>query len=77
MESVRLSVVCVSKATFIIHLNNDVLNIQDEAGCEGWTWTDEDNAVFSNNCWMYSSLGELTAYPHCVRKESTQLKNYK
>ena len=23
---------------------------------------------------MYSSLGDPTAYPHCVRKESTQLK---
>ena len=46
-----------------------ILKYQDKTGCEGWTWTDEDNAVFRNNCWMYSNLGDLTDYPHCVRKE--------
>ena len=43
---------------------------QDKAGCEGWTWTEEDNAELSNECWMFSSLGNLTAFPHRTRKES-------
>ena len=31
--------------------------------------------MFSNNCWMFSNLGEPTAYPHCVRKESIQIQS--
>ena len=63
----------ITKTTFIIHRNNHV--IQDEAGCEGWTWTDEENALLSNNCLMFSNLGEKSAYPHCVRKESIQIQS--
>ena len=72
MKSAGLSAVCVSKTTFIIHLNNDVLNIQDKAGCEGWTWTDddEDNAGLTNRCFMFSNLGDLQAFPDSIRKES-------
>ena len=67
MKSVRLSAVCVSKTTFIIHRKNDVLNIQDKAGCEGWTWTDEDNTALHNECILYSDFGRTISYPHCVR----------
>ena len=34
-----------------------------------------DNAELSNNCLMFSSLGEPTDYPHCVRKESIQIQS--
>ena len=29
--------------------------------------------MFRDNCWMFSNLGNLTAFPHSIRKESIQL----
>ena len=68
MKSAGLSAVCVSKTKFIIHLNNDVLNIQDNTGCEGWTWLSETNGDYPKYCMMFSNLGYLENSPNCVRK---------
>jgi len=39
---------------------------QDQAGCEGWTWTSEENSLFSSYCWIFSDLGQTTSFPNCV-----------
>ena len=46
-----------------------MLTDQDRSGCEGWTWTDEENTVFVHNCLMFSALGQQVSAPNCVRKE--------
>ena len=48
-------------------INSKLVNIQDTPGCEGWTWTDEDNTALHNGCLLYSAFGETISYPHCVR----------
>ena len=52
-----------------------MLYLQDKAGCEGWTWTDEENSDLANYCWMYSELGQLTSSSNCIRKESIKYLN--
>ena len=44
--------------------------LEDTVGCEAWTWTDEVNQDVTNHCWMFSHIGELTAYGDCVREGS-------
>merc|ERR1711953_865606 len=39
---------------------------RDKAGCEGWTWTDEENSALRNHCFLYSDFGRTFSYPHCV-----------
>merc|ERR1711953_1416688 len=39
---------------------------RDKAGCEGWTWTDEENSALRNHCLLYSDFGRTLSYPHCV-----------
>ena len=68
MRSAKLSVVCVSKTTSVIHSHDYVLNIQDKAGCEGWTWLSETSADYPEHCLMFSSLGDIENYPNCVRE---------
>ena len=29
--------------------------------------------MFTEHCWMYSNLGDLTVFPHSIRKESTNI----
>ena len=48
----------------------DMTCLEDTVGCEAWTWTDEDNQLFTNHCWMFSHIGELTSYGDCVREGS-------
>ena len=62
-----------------VRMNNDLCkihpkwNIQDKAGCKGWTWISETNADHPNYCLMFSSLGDLENFPGCVREEPINL----
>ena len=48
---------------------------QDTAGCEGWTWSSENNTAVRNNCLLYSGLGEeYFTFPDCVRKLQLSFK---
>ena len=53
-----------------------MFNIQDKAGCEGWTWLSETNADYPNYCLMLSSLGDIENYPNCVREGEINLFIY-
>ena len=39
---------------------------QARVGCQGWTWTTEDNAERQNYCSLYSSLGPTSQAPDCI-----------
>ena len=39
---------------------------QARVGCQGWTWTTEDNAERQNYCSLYSSLGPTSEAPDCI-----------
>ena len=52
----------------------DMTCLEDTVGCEAWTWTDEDNQIFANHCWMFSQIGELRSYGDCVREGSREFQ---
>ena len=39
---------------------------QVTVGCEGWTWTTEDNTEHHNYCYLYSNLGLTSQSPDCI-----------
>ena len=51
----------------ILFRSEEDLLLQDLAECEAWTWTNEESEVFPFHCIMFSSIGETSSYPNCVR----------
>merc|ERR1711936_775470 len=39
---------------------------QARAGCEGWTWTGDENEEWQDHCLMFSDIGQTVSYPGCV-----------
>ena len=62
------SVCRVRKTTFVCRPT--LFPRQERAGCEGWTWTSENNTELINHCLLYSHLGEYRDLPESIRKRS-------
>ena len=45
-----------------------MFDYQDQAGCEGWTWLSEASLDYQEHCFIFSSLGDVENFPHCVRE---------
>ena len=43
--------------------------VKARAGCEGWTWTGDENEEWQDHCLMFSNIGQTVSYPGCVRKD--------
>ena len=52
----------------ILFRSEEDLLPQDQAECEAWTWTNEESEVLPFHCIMFSTIGETSSYPNCVRK---------
>ena len=51
-----------------------VINIQDTAGCEGWTWINENNELLPNDCLMYSHVGTTMEFPDSIRHSFMRIR---
>ena len=56
----------MAEITAVLEYEDCQAECQVTEGCEGWTWTREDNTEQQNYCFLFSHLGLTFQSPHCI-----------